>query len=121
MAVSDLEHMGYNRIVGRSDGEPALVQVQEALADHRGHATILENPPAHDPQSNGEAERAVVWAKASSRRATTAIVEFVSEGVSKAKKVLVKGQGGATARPARLHHFGDDPPYAANVTAKQCH
>ena len=50
---------GFTRIVFKCDGQPALVQVQEAVQDKRNHETILEQPPAHDRQANGEAERAV--------------------------------------------------------------
>ena len=58
---------GFTKMGLKGDGEPALVQVQEAVKIRRQHETILENPPAHDPQSNGEAERAVQEAKAQIR------------------------------------------------------
>ena len=43
----------------KQDGEPALVQVMQAVQDKRMHTTVPQNPPAYDPQSNGAAERAV--------------------------------------------------------------
>ena len=43
----------------KTNGKPALVQVQEAIARARVDETICENPLAYDPQSNGGAERAV--------------------------------------------------------------
>ena len=47
------------KIVLKTDGESALVQVQERVISVRTHPTIPENPPAYDPQANGSAERAV--------------------------------------------------------------
>ena len=41
------------------DGDPALVQVQEAAKAARQDETILQNPPEYDPQSKGVPERAV--------------------------------------------------------------
>ena len=49
------------------DGEPAIVQLQEQIIAQREHKTISQNPPAHDPQANGEAERAVQEVKAQLR------------------------------------------------------
>ena len=49
------------------DGELALVQVQEAVFERRGHATIPDNPPGYDPKANGEAERTVQEVKAQLR------------------------------------------------------
>lgn len=62
-----IDRPGNTRVILKGDGEPALVQVQEAVKDARNHETILENPPAYDPQANGEAERAVGEIKAQLR------------------------------------------------------
>ena len=44
-----------------------LLQLQEQIIAQREHKTISQNPPAHDPQANGEAERAVQEVKAQLR------------------------------------------------------
>ena len=43
----------------KSDGEPAIVALQEAGKNSRQSGTILENSPKGDSQSNGAAENAV--------------------------------------------------------------
>ena len=43
----------------KSDGEPAIVAVQEAVKNSRQSDTILENSPKGDSQSNGAEENAV--------------------------------------------------------------
>ena len=58
-ATRTIDAWGYRKMIIKTDGEPALVQVQKAIARARVHETICENPPAYDPQSNGGAERAV--------------------------------------------------------------
>eukprot|EP00974_Lingulodinium_polyedra_P071951 6963391-Lingulodinium_polyedra.AAC.1 len=57
--IESIKETGNTKMILKTDGEPALAQVQEAIIAQRGHATIPENPPAHDPQSNGLVERAV--------------------------------------------------------------
>ena len=54
-------------MVIKTDGEPALIAVQEAIAANRVHETLVENLPAYDPQANGGAERAVAEVKAQLR------------------------------------------------------
>ena len=65
--VKTMGETGFTKMELKGDGEPALVQVQEAVKVRRQQETILKNPPAHDPQANGEAERAVQEAKAQIR------------------------------------------------------
>ena len=40
----------------KTDVEPVIVAVQEAVARARVHETICENPPAYDPQAKDAAE-----------------------------------------------------------------
>ena len=47
------------KIVLKTDGQPALVQVQDRVISVRTQPTIPENKPVYDPQANGGAERAV--------------------------------------------------------------
>ena len=65
--TKSIDATGNTRMILKGDGEPALVAVQDAIKANRPHDTVLENPPAHDPQSNGEAERAVQEVKAQMR------------------------------------------------------
>ena len=62
--------MGYRKVVLKTDGEPALITVQEAVAKVRTHETICPNPHGYDPQANGAAERAVAEVKAHVRAFT---------------------------------------------------
>ena len=57
--VEDIASLGYTDVIIKGDGEPALVQVMEAIRERRQQRTLVENPPAYDPQSNGAAEKAV--------------------------------------------------------------
>ena len=43
----------------KCDWEPAIVQLLKKVKEKRVNNTILEHPPAYDPQSNGVAEKAV--------------------------------------------------------------
>ena len=65
--TASVDGLGYRKLIVKTDGEPAIVAVQEAVARARTFETIAENPPAHDPQANGEAERAVSEVKAQMR------------------------------------------------------
>ncbi len=65
--LRSIKNTGNADMILKTDGEPALVQVQEKIMEERKHKTVPENPPAHDPQANGEAERAVQEVKAELR------------------------------------------------------
>ena len=54
-AMMSINDTGNTKIVLKTDGEPALVQVQDRI--HQ--PTVPENPPAYDPQALGGAERGV--------------------------------------------------------------
>ena len=49
---------GKNALILKSDGEPAIVAVREALARCHGGLITPEQPPAGEHQSNGTAEEA---------------------------------------------------------------
>ena len=55
--LEDLDQLGHVEMILKSDGEPALVQVLREVKARRIHNTVLEHPPAYDPQSNGTAEK----------------------------------------------------------------
>ena len=47
------------KLVVRSDGEPALLDLLDGVAKMRPGETLLEQSPKSDSRSNGRAERAV--------------------------------------------------------------
>ena len=57
--VSDIDDWGYTDLILKCDGEPALIQVAEAMKKRRKHPTIIQHSPAYDPAANGVAEHAV--------------------------------------------------------------
>ena len=57
--IEDIDALGYTSIIRKGDGEPALVQRMKEIKRAGKHETIIENPPAYDPQSNGAAEKTV--------------------------------------------------------------
>ena len=65
--TKSVDELGYRKDVIKTDGEPALIAVREAITANRVHETLIENPLAYDPQANGGAERAVAEVKAQLR------------------------------------------------------
>ena len=61
--ANDMDELGFDNIVLRTDGEPAIVQLQEkvkAVRATRGSGgTVLENTPKGQSKTNGTAEKAV--------------------------------------------------------------
>ena len=57
--VEDIERLGYVDIILKGDGEPALIDVMNAVKAKRDQPTQIQGPPAYDPQANGAAEKAV--------------------------------------------------------------
>ena len=55
----DIENMGYTTVTLKGDNEPAMQQFMTAIKERRSHDTLIEGPPAVDPQANGVAEKAV--------------------------------------------------------------
>ena len=54
--VKDIEELGRRDIILKTDGEPAIVALQHAIATQRDGITKPENPPAYNPSSNGACE-----------------------------------------------------------------
>ena len=57
--VRDLEDWGRKDVCLQSDGVPAMIALQQALAKSRSGTTVQRNSPAYAPQANGSAEKAV--------------------------------------------------------------
>ena len=55
----DIARLGYQDVILKGDGEPALVQVLENVKHAREARSIIQHSPAYDPQANGAAEKAV--------------------------------------------------------------
>ena len=51
--------MGYQRAILKSDGEPAITRLKEAIRNEGAETMILEESPVGDSQANGIAERAI--------------------------------------------------------------
>ena len=45
-------------VIFKSDNEPAIVEVREALARHHGGKVVVDRPPKFESQSNGTVEEA---------------------------------------------------------------
>ena len=57
--VRDFEELGRRDIILKTDGEPAMLALQRAIAQERPGITKPENPPSYNPASNGACEKAV--------------------------------------------------------------
>ena len=57
--VRDLQEFGRSGFILKTDGEPAIVAVQNKVQALRKSITVPRNPPAYNPQSNGPCEKAV--------------------------------------------------------------
>eukprot|EP00969_Alexandrium_andersonii_P318783 14081939-Alexandrium_andersonii.AAC.1 len=58
-AVASIRRRGHRRwILLRTDNEPALVDLRQAVAERLGVQTVLESPPAYAPQPNSSFENA---------------------------------------------------------------
>ena len=57
--VADMKDMGRPDVVLKTDGEPAIVAVQDEVQSRRSGRTIPRNPAAYNPESNGPCEKAV--------------------------------------------------------------
>ena len=57
--IRAIEEFGRRDIVLKTDGEPAMLALQRAIAAGRPGLTRPENPPSYKPASNGACEKAV--------------------------------------------------------------
>ena len=86
--LKSIDETGNTRMILKGDGEPALVQVQEAVKEKRSHETVLQNPPAYDPQSNGMAERAVQEVKGQIRMLKLGLESRIKRTVKLDEKIM---------------------------------
>ena len=57
--LSNIDLLGRSNIAFKTDGEPAIVAVQEQLIHGREVTTMPRTPPAYYPESNGAIEKGV--------------------------------------------------------------
>ena len=57
--VRDLDHCGRRDVRLQTNGEPAVLALQQAIAEGRKGETVQRNSLAYNSQSNGGAEKAV--------------------------------------------------------------
>ena len=84
-SISDTEN---TKIVLKTDGEPALVQVQDRIISVRTQPTIPENPPAYDPQANVGAERGVQEVKGQLRATKLGLEARIGVEITDAMAIL---------------------------------
>ena len=72
----------------KTDGEPAMIALQAAVADARASRTVPRNPPAYNPQSNGSAEKAVQDVAGQTRRLTLALEARLQQRISAKLQVM---------------------------------
>ena len=93
--IKDIAKLGYNEIILKCDGEPALKTIQEEVRRQRSEKTILENSPVGDSRANGAAERAV--------QAIAEQVRVIRQGLEQRLELRLSGKhmaGGARGGPA---------------------
>ena len=83
-----IDELGYSKIERKSDGEPALMDVVKRVKQIRAAETIPRNPPAHDPQSNGVAERAVQEVKGQLRKIKIALDRRIGKKVDPKSAIM---------------------------------
>ena len=57
--AGDDQSLGHSELALKSDGEPAIVALEEAVRSERHERIVLETSPVKESQSNGAIENAV--------------------------------------------------------------
>ena len=86
--VEDIDDLGHIDVILKSDGEPSIVQLLKKVKAKRVNNTIIEHPPAYDPQSNGVAERAAKTVQGQARTLKFAVEARISEKISEASEII---------------------------------
>ena len=85
----EIELLGHNAIIIKTDGENAIVAVQKELIKRRDKQTIPQNPPAYNPQSNGAVEKAVQDADAQLRCLKIGLEEKINTKIETGWPILL--------------------------------
>ena len=74
-------YLGYKRVILKSDQEPAIKDMKEAVRAERAEDIMLEESPAYDSKSNGEVERAIQTVQGQVRTMKSALESRLSKRV----------------------------------------
>ena len=86
--VADLREMGRPDIILKTDGEPAIVAVQDEIQTRRSGRTIPRNPAAYNPESNGPCEKAVQDVTAQVRLLKIALEYRIKAKIDETKAIM---------------------------------
>ena len=86
--AKDIDSLGYGAVILRSDNEPAIIQLQEAIKNQRNAHTKCENSEVGDSRANGVAEKAVQEVKGQVRTMLIALEKKLDEKIGEGLPVL---------------------------------
>ena len=86
--VNDLRDMGRADIIMKTDGEPAIVAVQDEVQSRRPGRTVPRNPAAYNPESNGACEKAVQDVTSHVRALKIALEYKIKEKLTEADAIV---------------------------------
>ena len=86
--AKDMKLLGYHKFIMKSDGEPAIVRLKEAVKGEMEQTIVLEESPVGDSQSNGIAERAIKTVQGMIRTLKSALEKRIGEEVMSDHPVL---------------------------------
>ena len=84
----DIGMLGYNRIVLKSDGEPAIVALKAAVKRERREEIIMEESPVDEHQSNGEIENAVRQVQGMTRTIKSGLEEKIEKKIERNSPII---------------------------------
>ena len=111
--VMDIDEWGYTDIILKTDGEPSIVMVAEAMKRRRHHPTLPQHPPAYDPASNGVAEHAVQDFMAQKRACKLGLEKRINRKIETDWRVLewMAEHAAATISKCQVGHDGKTPKW----------
>ena len=87
--VNDLKDIGRPDIMLKTDGEPAIVAVQDEIQSRRSGRTIPRNPAAYNPESNGPCEKAVQDVTAQVRTLKIALEYRIKQKITEVDGIMM--------------------------------
>ena len=111
--TEDIEGWGYTDIILKTDGEPAIVRVADAVKQARTQPTLLQSPPAYDPAANGVAEHAVQDFMGQMRACKLGLEQRINVEVPTNAKVIewMAEHASNTINKALVGHDGKTPAW----------
>ena len=80
--AGDIELLGYSELVLKSDGEPAITALKEAVKRERGERIVLEAPPVYESRANGVVENAIQQVQGQFRVIKDALESRIGQRIS---------------------------------------